>query len=127
MGIEYVRRRFGPSANQATVQTVTSTGTVIASAGLSIVAPTGTTADKTLSLSRPAHAGQEKTLVCRTTGVRVTNVTVAGATASGFFEGTTFRTIVFSSLSTKQRSASLMAFSTNQWSITSKSTGASLL
>ncbi len=123
MGIELFRR---PVLDRDPTETVLSTGT-IRGFGLSVLAPTGSTADKTLSLPRPTQPGIRKTLWCNTTGVRVTNLTVAGATASGHFAGTTARTIAFSSLSTKKRDATLIAVSTSQWLIVARSTGTTLV
>lgn len=124
MGIEYFKRAFGPPA----VVTISSTATTIGGTGLTILGTFGSsTADKVFSLARPTFKGQEKTLLCRTTGAQKVTLTVAGATASGFFENTTFRSIVFSSQSTKQKACRLLAYSTSTWAVLSKSTGASLL
>ena len=124
MGIEYRgRRRFGPTDAAA----MTSTGTIGAEAVTVLGTFGASTADKVFSLARPSGRGQEKTIVCRTTGAQKVTLTVAGATTSGFFEGTTFRSIVFSSQSTKQKTATLVAYDANTWAVTAKSTGASLL
>lgn len=128
MGNEYFKRKIGPGSRQANVTTQTSTATTIGSSGMTILGTFGSsTADKVFALSRPAYAGQEKSLIARTTAAQKVTVTVAGATASGFFENSTFRSIVFSSQSTKQKTAQLVAYSTSTWAITAKSTGASLL
>lgn len=123
-GIEFPSTSVG--VQDAAVAAMTSTATTIPADGVSILKPAGTTADKTFSLARPSITGQRKVLVCNTTGPRVTNVTVAGATASGFLGGSTYRTIVFSSSSTKIRAAELVALSTSQWGLISKSTGVTL-
>lgn len=105
---------------------ITSTAQTIQPYGTSVLGITGSTADKVVLLARPLYPGVQKTLLCRSTGVQKLTVTVAGATASGFFEGTTFRSIAFSSKSTQQRSAQLVAYSTAGWAIVCKSTGATL-
>lgn len=125
MGIEYIRRRIGGPPD---VVTQTSTATVVPAGGMTVLGTFGSsTADKVFSLARPTQRGQTKSLLVRTTGAQKVTVTVAGATASGFFENSTFRSIVFSSQSTKQKTAQLVAYDTNTWAVTAKSTGASLL
>lgn len=126
MGVLKFKRPLLTPGEVTIVERITSTAQVISPLGTSVLGITGSTADKVVLLGRPAFPGASKTLLCRSTGVQKLTVTVAGATASGFFEGTTFRSIAFSSKSTQQRSAVLAAFSTAGWSIVSKSTGATL-
>lgn len=114
------------------VERRTSTGTLDAF-GLSIIDSVGSTADKSFVLPLPSFAGQVKAIVCNTTGAQKVTVTVGGATASGFIvggggnaAGSTNRSIVFSSASTKQRNVQLMGASGTAWALIAKSTGVTL-
>lgn len=146
MGVEKLRRPFrapsGTFVGNVTmtaggvgvpVETLTSTASVISAYGMTVLSVAGSTADKVFTLPRPAQAGAIKYLTCNTTGVQKVSATLGGSTASGFFvggggnaAGSTYRTIVFSSLSTKQRFAQLVATSTTTWALVSKSTGTTL-
>jgi hypothetical protein len=115
------------------VQSVTSTASTVSSYGLTIVTMPAATADKVISLARPAAAGLVKGIVCNATGTQKITLTLAGATATGFFvggggnaAGSTYRSIVFSSLSTKVRTVTLMSASTVAWALIAKSTGTTL-
>src|SRR5882724_2923098 len=115
MGRQYFRRPINQYQER-----ISSTAQKIGPVGMSVLAITGSTADKTVLLSRPLAFGDLKTLVCASTGVQKVTATVDGSTLTGFFEGTTFRSIAFSSKSTQQRSAQLMSYSTGgapKWSI----------
>lgn len=124
MGRQYFRR----SINQYQ-ERITSTAQTISPLGLTVLGITGSTADKTVLLARPLAFGDLKTLICASTGVQKVTATVAGSTLTGFFEGTTFRSLAFSSKSTQQRTAQLMSYSTGgtpKWGIVWKSTGVTL-
>lgn len=124
MGRQFFRRPIN-----AYQERITSTAQKIGPIGLSVLGITGSTADKTVLLSRPLSFGDVKTLVCASTGTQKVTATIDGSTLTGFFEGTTFRSIAFSSNSTKQRTAQLMAYSTGgapKWGIVWKSTGVTL-
>lgn len=128
MGVQKLKRVLLAPGESDLGDRVTSTAQVISNVGTSVLGITGSTADKVVLLARPGGLGigTRKFLLCRSTGVQKLTVTVAGTTTTGFFEGTTFRSIVFSSKSTQQRSACLVAASSATWSVVAKSTGTSL-
>lgn len=132
MGVQKFKRAIMAPGTVGTVERRTSTGT-LAGYGLTIIDSVGSTADKSLTLPLPSYAGQSKQIVCATTGAQKVTVTVGGATASGFIvggggntAGSTYRSIVFSSASTKQRMVSLIGASATAWALVAKSTGVSL-
>lgn len=129
MGFAKFKRPIMALGEGDQTERISSTAQKISAFGTSILGITASTADKVVLIARPPVAGLYKYLICKSTGVQKLTVTVDGTTTTNFFEGTTFRSIAFSSKSTQQRTAALVSWTTGgtpAWAVISKSTGATL-
>ena len=113
------------------VEIITSTATTLATYGTSFITGAATTSDKTYTLPVPAIAGQHKHIIVKTTQAAKVTVRIGTSTAAGFLYGlsaaSTLRQIVFSTQTTKVRAVHLIANTTAQWGVASKTTAVTFI
>ena len=145
MGVKKIRRQIlavsgvdskgniGISTNAGyleDVETVTATGTISAY-GVSFISGPATTADTVFTLPVPPKTGLRKQIIVKSTEAKKVTVQIGATTSVGHLYGlsaaSTLRQIVFSTNTTKVRSIELIARSTSQWGVLSKSTAVTFI
>ena len=122
MGVAYFKRALAPIGGfKESVETVTSTGTILSDSGMSIIAAT-TNADRIFRLARPSQAGVHKVVVVNVNASTDTVAVRTASTADTFF-GSTNQTLLATTGANVQAFAHFVAASTAAWALLAKSTG----
>lgn len=102
-------------------ETVTSTATLLAPYGLSIIEAT-TDADRVFRLTAPTRAGVSKTVLVNTNGSTDT-VSFRPASTAHVFYGSTHNILLATTGANVKAAATFISASTSSWALISKTTG----